>query len=280
MACCFACIEAGNVGVVQRFGDFVGVQEPGCSFILWPCTTVFPISLAVRQLDCQSDCKTKDNVTITVQTAVQFRIAKDRVKTATFDVVDPDSMITAELNHILRSTIPSMVLDEAYAAKEMLVVSLLKNIRSSIGKYGFEIINVLVTDIQPVADVLQAMNEINAAKRQREAATEKGEANKVLRIKDAEADAEGKRLAGVGVASMRSALAQGFSTSMETMQRGGLDNDDAMHMMIMTQYLDTLKEFANGKASIMVPHGPSAVQDLKSQISDGFSRRPVQSRME
>merc|ERR1712050_353306 len=85
-----------------------------------------------------------------------------------------------------------------------------------------------------------------------------------------EADAESKRLQGVGMAQMCAAMAQGYKDSMVFMQESGMTSKESMHMMVMTQYLDTLKDFANGKSSIMVPHGPSAVKDLGSQIRDGF----------
>ena len=49
-----------------------------------------------------------------------------------------------------------------------------------------------------------------------------------------------------------------------------MSEKEAMHMMIMTQYLDTLKEFASTHGSIVVPHGPSAVQDMAAQIREGI----------
>jgi regulator of protease activity HflC (stomatin/prohibitin superfamily) len=205
-----------------------------------------------------------------VSTAVQYRIAKNDVKTAVFDIVDPEAQMRAEVDNILRSTLPLMDLDEAYTAKDKMVADILQSVKSAMDKFGHDILNVLITDIIPEKSVLVAMNEINASRRQRVAATERGEADKVMKIKASEADAEAKRLAGVGMASMRSAIAQGFQDSMKFMTESGMSNKDAMHMMIMTQYLDTLKEFANGKASIMVPHGPSAVKDIESQIRDGF----------
>merc|ERR1712113_423750 len=110
---------------------------------------------------------------------------------------------------------------------------------------GFEIVNALVTDIMADPKVLAAMNEINAARRTREAAMEKGEADKILLTKSAEADAEAKRLSGVGVASMRAAIAKGFSDSMDAMKESGMSSEQAMHMMVMTQYLDTLKDFSS-----------------------------------
>merc|ERR1712083_1157823 len=113
-------------------------------------------------------------------------------------------------------------------------------------------------------------NEINASRRQREAAYEKGEAEKMLKIKASEADAESKRLQGVGMAQMRAAMAQGFKDSITFMKESGMSEQEAMHMMITTQYLDTLKEFAGSHGSIIVPHGPSAVKDIESQIREGF----------
>lgn len=73
-------------------------------------------------------------------------------------------------------------------------------------KYGFSIIIALVTDIRPAANVMAAMNEINASSRQREAAIQKAEANKLTAIKHAEADAESKFLQGQGIARQRLAI--------------------------------------------------------------------------
>jgi len=267
---CCVCVDTGMVGVVQTFGEFQGTKEPGCSCVLWPISTVQPVSLALRQLDCKSECKTKDNVTMSVVTAVQYRVVKAEVKTAVFDIVEPEKLMRAEVDSILRSTLPSMDLDDAYSAKEKMNSDILASVKAAMGTFGYEVVKVLITDLLPERSVLNAMNEINASRRQRDAAYERGEADKVLKIKNSEADAEGKRLAGVGMAQMRSAMAQGFKDSMEIMQESGMSADESRHMMVMTQYLDTLKEFANGKSSIMVPHGPSAVKDMESQIRDGF----------
>ena len=181
--CCFSCISTGSIGVVQKFGEYQGLQEPGCSCICFPCTTVMSVSLAVEQLTCRSDCKTKDNVTVCVVTAVQYRIVKDMVKVAVFDIASPHAQIRAEVDNVLRSTLPTMTLDESYEAKEKMVAEILEAVKAAMAQYGYEMINVLITDIQPEQSVLNAMNEINASRRQREAAFEKGEADKLLKIK-------------------------------------------------------------------------------------------------
>merc|ERR1711971_951530 len=70
---CYSMINTGSIGVVQKMGEYVGVQEPGCGFYCPIFTSVTEVSLAVQQIECKSDCKTKDNVTVTVATAVQYR---------------------------------------------------------------------------------------------------------------------------------------------------------------------------------------------------------------
>merc|ERR1712129_10044 len=126
-----------------------------------------------------------------------------------------------------RSTLPSMDLDEAYAAKEKMNAEILGSVRAAMEKFGYDVIKVLITDLLPERSVLDAMNQINAAKRQRQAAFERGEADKVLKIKASEADAEAKRLAGVGISSMRSAIATGMKDSMSFMQESGMSEGEA-----------------------------------------------------
>lgn len=273
MACgiCPSTVPTGSVGVVQRCGEYIGYQEPGCMMYCPPICTVTNVSLAVRQIQCTSDCKTRDNVTLTVCSAVQYRIDKHMVKTAIFDIINPEAQIQAQVDDVLRSTLPTLDLDEAYSSKDRICGALMQFVKQHMGKYGYLIMNVLVTDLRPERGVLQAMNEINASRRQREAAVEKGEADKTLKVKAAEAEAEAKYLAGVGVARMRKAMTDGFRDSMSSMGECGLSPPDAMHMMITTQYLDTLKEFANNgnTNAIMVPTGPSP-KDIEAQVRDGF----------
>lgn len=62
------------------------------------------------------------------------------------------------------------------------------------------------------------MNQINASRRQREAAIEKAEAEKIMAVRSAEADAEAKHLSGMGTARMRQAITDGFKGSIESMR--------------------------------------------------------------
>merc|ERR1712060_443501 len=162
-------------------------------------------------------------------------------------------------------------LDDAYSNKQALSKAIFSTVTSDMTPKGYKIMNCLVTDIRPDPRVLNSMNQINASKRQREAALEEGEAQKVLQVKAAEADAESKHLSGQGMARMRVEMAKGFKQSMDAMSAGGLTAQEAMNMMITTQYVDTLKDFAtnpNKTAVVMPLDDPN--KDMESKVRDGF----------
>lgn len=209
----------------------------------------------MRQIKVTTECKTKDNVTVSVTTAVQFHIDKERIEDAVFKVEQPEEQIKTAVNNIVRSSVPELDLDSAYANKNTLRVQLLSSVRPKMDAVGYKIYNILITDLRPDRTVLDSMNQINASQRHREAAIEQGEAHKVLMVKKAEGEAESKFLNGQGMARMRVEIAKGFKQSMDSMVAGGLSVQEAMNVMVSTQYVDVLKDFAthDSNTAIMVP---------------------------
>jgi len=232
------------------------------------------VSLAVRQIECYTECKTKDNATMTVRTAIQYRVNKTSVKQAVFEIDNPEAQIRAAVDNVVRSSIPSMDLDDAYSNKDTLCSEILKSVKDAMHPYGYSITNVLVTDLSPDKALLQAMNAQLAARRQREAAIEQGEAQKVLQVKAAEADAEAKYLAGQGIARQRQAIVNGLRESIVLFKDEvqGVDSAAVMDLMLVTQYFDTLKDIgASSKATtVFMPHQPGGVADVASQVRNGF----------
>jgi regulator of protease activity HflC (stomatin/prohibitin superfamily) len=112
------------------------------------------------------------------------------------------------------------------------------------------------------------------AARQRLAANEKAEADKIIQIKRAEGDAESKYLAGLGIARQRQAIVDGLRDSVLAFSEGvpGTSARDVMDMVLITQYFDTMKEIGaqSKSSSVFIPHGPGAVKDIASQIRDGL----------
>ena len=181
---------------LQDCGEYKGIANPGMSCVKFPFTTVSGVSMKTKQIDVVTNTKTKDNVTVAVTTAIMYRVGTEpsEIESFFFKLHNPAQQIQAYVDDCIRAQVPTMTLDEAFEAKEKLAESVKAQVSQSMEEYGVKIAKALMTDMQPDSSVMAAMNRINAARRDREAATEKAEADKILAVKAAEAEAEAKHL--------------------------------------------------------------------------------------
>jgi len=261
--------------VVERFGKFVRVAGPGLQ-----TKTPFVekvagrMTLQVEQLNSEIETKTKDNVFVRVKLAVQYKVGAeaDQVQSAYYKLDDPEVQIQSYAFDVVRSHIPSMELDEAYADADTIAMHIQQTLHSQMAEYGYEIVKALITNIEPDQKVKDAMNNINASQRNQIAAAAQGDAQKTLAVKKAEGEKETMRLQGEGVAEERKAIAEGLKQSLEIIEEQGLDPREAMALVALTQYTDMIR--ALGEASqtntILLPHSPNGVGDLLDQIRNGI----------
>ncbi len=260
--------------VIERFGKFVKIARPGLGFIIpFIDRKAAVINLRVQQLDVTVETKTLDNVFVNLQVSVQFKVGKDQVKEAYYSMDNPRNQISSYIFDDVRAEVPKLELDDVFAKKEDIAIAVQQNIHESMNAYGFQIIKALITDIDPDHKVKDAMNRINAAKRDREAALEEGEGNKIKIIKEAEAEAESKRLSGEGIARQRLEIVRGFKESVEDFKKSldTVTHEEIMQFVLMTQYFDTIKDIgANSKnSSILMPHSPGGMKEFQDQIIAG-----------
>jgi regulator of protease activity HflC (stomatin/prohibitin superfamily) len=267
----FFTVRTAEVAVVTRFGKFLRVAEPGLN---WK-TPFFDIvagtvSLRVNQITLTMETKTKDNVFVTIPISVQTRVRPEKVFDAYYKLSDPVSQIKSYVEQVILGHVPGMTLDDVFATQSSIALAVKQELDVDMSTFGYEIVNVLVTDIVPDAKVKSAMNDINAAQREQVAANARGEAEKILVVKKAEAEAESKALQGQGIANQRKAIVEGLQVSIEQFQKvvEGASAKDVMQLVMVTQYFDTLKSIGeNDKTStLFLTHSPSAVQDVSEQI--------------
>ena len=213
----FFTVEQQERAIVERFGKFVRVAGPGLQ-----TKTPFvervagKMSLQVEQLNADIETKTKDNVFVRVQIAVQYKVGAEpqQVQDAFYKLEDPEVQMQSYAFDVVRSHIPSMNLDEAYADADTIAMHIQDTLHRQMADYGYEIVKALVTNIEPDQKVKDAMNNINAAQRNQVAASAQGDAQKTLAVKKAEGEKETMRLQGEGVAAERKAIAEGLHESL------------------------------------------------------------------
>ena len=271
----FFIVQQQTTSLVQRFGKFDRVAGPGLHFKLPFVEKVAgTVNLRVQQLDVEVETKTQDNVFLRVIVSVQYFVLPDKVYDAFYKLDDPVNQIKAFVFDVVRARVPKIKLDDVFEKKDEIASAVKAELSQVMDDFGYGIVKTLVTDIDPDAKVKAAMNEINAAQRMRVAATEKGEAEKILQVKAAEADAEAKALSGKGIADQRRAIVEGLRESVDEFQKTvhGTSAQDVMNLILMTQYFDTLKDLGHSSKTntILIPHSPGALGDLAAQLRDSI----------
>jgi regulator of protease activity HflC (stomatin/prohibitin superfamily) len=257
--------------VVERFGKFNKICTPGLNikipFIDW---VAGKDTFRIQQLDVPVETKTKDNVFVNVKVSVQYHIIKEKAYEAFYKLESPEPQITSYVFDVVRANVPTLDLDDVFEKKEEIASAIKRELKETMDDFGYLIVQALVTDIDPDAKVKESMNEINAQRRLRIAAAEKGEADKILRVKEAEAEAESKKLQGQGIAEQRKAIVDGLKDSVEAFSQAveGSTAQDVMSLVLMTQYFDMLKDVGGSSQSnvIMIPSSPGGMDGISQEI--------------
>lgn len=267
----FFTVNTAQVAVITRFGRFLSVASPGLNW-KWPFIddVAGKVSLRVNQITLTMETKTKDNVFVTIPISVQNRVRPEKVYDAFYKLSNPGEQIQSYVEQVILGHVPGMTLDEVFASQSSIAAAVKKELDVDMADFGYEIVNVLVTDIVPDAKVKSAMNDINAAQREQVAAAARGEAEKILVVKKAEAEAESKALQGQGIANQRKAIIEGLQSSIEQFQKvvGDTSTNEVMQLVLITQYFDMLKSIGESDKTntLFLSHSPGSVKEISEQI--------------
>jgi regulator of protease activity HflC (stomatin/prohibitin superfamily) len=270
-------VKQKNAVIIERLGKFNRVAKAGLQVKIPLIDSIAGnVNLRVRELPVEVETKTKDDVFVKIVVSVQFFVIDtvDGIKDSFYELNNPEQQIQSYVFDSIRSEVPLMELDDVFAQKEKIAIAIKNELSDTMKQFGFDFIKALVTDIDPDAKVKQSMNEINAAKRMKEAAREEAAAGKIRVVAAAEADSESKRLAGEGIAKQRIAIANGLKESVEEVKLAMEDHvtsQDVMNMLFMTQHYETISKLSeNNTSTIFMPYSPDNVGDLQMQIQSSL----------
>jgi len=262
--------------MIERLGKFEQVGSPGLNLFCWPLTTPKgSLSLRVQSVEVSIETKTLDNVVLALRISIQYQVKQGNERTAYYALSNTTSQIQAYVEDSVRAAIPKLTLDNVFANKDTIAQSVKLALAEAMDSFGFMIVQLLIVDIQPNAKVVYAMNEINSAKRLKDAAMDRAEAEKIIKVKRAEAEAESKYLSGVGIARQRHAIVDGMKESVKTFNSGAssMNNKEIINMMMTVQYLDLLTTIGhnNTPSTLFLGHQPSGVADVQQQLYTGMA---------
>ena len=267
-------VKQQSAAVVERFGKFVSVRHSGLQIKIPIVDRVAGrLSLRIQQLDVVVETKTKDDVFVKVKVSVQYKVIKDKVYDAFYKLDFPQDQITSYVFDVVRAEVPKMILDDVFEKKDDIAIAVKGELNEAMKNYGFDIIKTLVTDIDPDAQVKESMNRINASEREKVAAQFEGDAQRILIVERAKAEAESKRLQGQGIADQRREIARGLEDSVKVLNNVDINSQEASALIVVTQHYDTLQSVGSASNSnlILMPNSPQAGSEMLNNMVASFT---------
>lgn len=259
--------------IVERFGKFQSVRGPGIQLkIPFVDSVSGRLSLKIQQLDVMVETKTKDDVFVKIKVSVQYVVIQSKVFEAFYKLQNPYAQITSYVFDVVRAEVPKLRLDDVFEKKDDIAIAVKGELQEAMNEYGYDIIKTLVTDIDPDDQVKHAMNRINAAERDKVAAQYQGDAQRILIVEKAKAEAESKRLQGQGIADQRREIARGLEESVNVLNKVGINSQEASALIVVTQHYDTLQAIGSINKSnlILLPNSPSAAGEMLNNMTTSF----------
>lgn len=265
--------------IIERLGKYNKIVGPGLHIKIPVLDRIAAkINLRTHQLEFSIDAKTKDNVTINMDVAAQYRVntteGEQGIYKSYYALQNPIDQMRAYLTDALRSAVPRYTLDEVFEIKDDIAADVNETVAGQMENYGYTVASTLITSIGLPKDVEASMNKINSAQREKEAAQSLAEAERIKVVTEAKANAEAMEEAGRGIAAQRKAIADGIAASLDTIQSSGVSAKEANELFLFTQWTDMMEKFArNGQSSTVIL--PSNFKETASMFEQLVSAEAV-----
>lgn len=242
----FYTVQQQESAIITRFGKFMRTEEPGLH-VKTPFIerVAGRINLRLQQQTVEVETKTNDNVFVRIALAIQYFVPPERVRDAFYRLSSPVKQIEAYVFNDIRANVPSMTLDRVFEDKNEVADKVKSSLEATMTDFGYTVHGVLVTEVIVDPKVQDAMNNVMVATRNFAAAQQNAEANKVIRVKAAEAEMEARILQGQGVAGERMKIMEGLQTAVEAFSGStGINAHEAMALLLATLHYDTQRDIA------------------------------------
>lgn len=261
----FKFIPTSCTGILTTFGKFERTIKPGLQIYVPFIQNIKIISNRLYENSFKIEVKTKDNTFATLSVAVQYTILTENTEKAYYSLDDPSKQMKSYIDSSVRSVSSSMTLSDIFSSYDEIGHNVLSHLSNKMNQYGYTIENTLITEIEPDRKIKEALNKIEAEKRNKEAAKEEADAIYIKAVREAEADRDRKILQGEGISGQRHAIVNGYETSVDNLSKKfGIDAQTIIEFVMATQYMDALENIGKSDNTkvIFIPSGMDQCKQL------------------
>lgn len=265
-------VPQSDVYVIEKLGKYHRTLFSGLHFRLPVVERVaYKQTLRIKELDLMVATKTKDNVFVQVPVNVQYFVNENDqdIRNSVYRLSNPENQMRSYIQQNIVGSLSKLDLDEAYGSLHQVGLALQGELTEKIGEYGYVIKDTNVIDVEPAPEVKDAMNQVNASERKRQAQILTAEGNKAAAILEAEAERDARRLRGEGIAQEGDEIAKGMKERIDKLKDAGLTADAAVEWLKFNDGIAVYTALAssNNAKVIMMDNnlGPNSGQPMTSE---------------
>jgi len=244
-----------------RLGKFEGMKGPGIVIAIPIIHSTEKVDTRVEVLDISRQTNiTKDNVPLSIDVLVYLRVDVTNAERAVLEVEDYRYAVRGLATTTMRAVIGDMALDEVLSQRDRINELIRTRLDTETERWGIKVTNVEIREVDPPADVQDAMNQQMNSERERraavlqadgikEAAITVAEGEKQSAILKAEGNRESEILNAQGDQQATVLRAEGYAEALKAIH-GVAQGVDANTMTL--QYVDALKELGSGDSTKFV----------------------------
>ncbi|MEX3610708.1 SPFH domain-containing protein [Rothia sp. LK2588] len=227
-------VPQSDVYVIEKLGKYNRTLFSGLHFRVPLIERIaYKQTLRIKELDLMVATKTKDNVFVQVPVNVQYFVNENEadVRNSVYRLSNPENQMRSYIQQNIVGSLSKLDLDEAYGSLHQVGIALQGELTEKIGEYGYVIKDTNVIDVEPAPEVKDAMNQVNASERKRQAQILAAEGNKAAAILEAEAERDSRRLRGEGIAQEGDEIAKGMKERIDKLRDAGLSAEAAVEWL-------------------------------------------------
>lgn len=281
----FVVVKQDQFVAVEHFGRYYQLLSPGFSCtgfdVCGCCIRLRTMSRRIEQLRLVAQTLTLDHVSVDVSVAVQFAPNPERISEAMYSLSDPHSQIKAYVADAMRALISQRSVDDVFASRDEMSRAAEQRLKLEMANFGFDIHHVLVTEILPDVQVIQAMTDLVVSTQALRAAIVATEGSRIVQIAQAEGAAHAAHLRGEATARRVGAILQGLRAATAEASAGVLTPALAVELLLMTEYFETLRQAAQESEGQVVFISTKLAESARSDLgAKAVTAKPTQHSME
>ncbi|AFK18490.1 SPFH/Band 7/PHB domain protein [Haloferax mediterranei ATCC 33500] len=241
-------VDAYEKKALTVFGEYRRLLEPGINFIPPFVSRTYAFDMRTQTLDVpRQEAITRDNSPVTADAVVYIKVMD--AKKAFLEVDDYKRAVSNLAQTTLRAVLGDMELDDTLNKRQEINARIRKELDEPTDEWGVRVESVEVREVNPSADVQQAMEQQTSAERRRRAMILEAQGERRSAVETAEGEKQSNIIRAQGEKQSQILEAQGDAISTVLRAKSA---ESMGERAIIDKGMETLERIGQGESTTFV----------------------------